>query len=168
MTRHRLAATALLSCLVVMPPIALAADSLGLAPNAPADVEHHADGRAELEAMYTAIAPSIAQARRTYPAARARYLAGLPPHHVFFVTVRLKDGQRNEELVFLLVKKIANGQVSGIIANHIGSVRGYQQGQLLTLPEAEVIDWLISKPDGSEEGNLVGKYLDAHDTNVSR
>jgi hypothetical protein len=26
--------------------------------------------------------------------------------------------------------------------------------------EPVLIDWLITKPDGSEEGNVVGKFLD--------
>jgi hypothetical protein len=28
--------------------------------------------------------------------------------------------------------------------------------------EAELLDWLITKPDGSEEGNVVGKFLDTY------
>ncbi len=28
--------------------------------------------------------------------------------------------------------------------------------------EDELLDWLISKPDGSEEGNVVGKFLDTY------
>jgi hypothetical protein len=28
--------------------------------------------------------------------------------------------------------------------------------------ETEVMDWLISHPDGSEEGNFVGKFLDTY------
>jgi hypothetical protein len=31
---------------------------------------------------------------------------------------------------------------------------------LLTLNEAAPVDGSISKPDGSEEGNVVGKFLD--------
>ena len=26
----------------------------------------------------------------------------------------------------------------------------------------EVLDWTISKPDGTEEGNFVGKFLDTY------
>jgi hypothetical protein len=34
------------------------------------------------------------------------------------------------------------------------SRRGY------SFQESELVDWLISRPDGSEEGNVVGKFLD--------
>lgn len=39
-------------------------------------------------------------------------------------------------------------------------VTGYKRGDPHDLPEAEIVDWLISRPDGSEEGNVVGKFLD--------
>jgi hypothetical protein len=44
--------------------------------------------RQRLEA---ALKPYIAKARATYPRAKARYLAGLPPGQTFFVTVDLRD-----------------------------------------------------------------------------
>jgi hypothetical protein len=28
------------------------------------------------------------------------------------------------------------------------------------LPEQPIRDWMITNPDGTEEGNLIGKYLD--------
>lgn len=39
-------------------------------------------------------------------------------------------------------------------------VRQYRRGDHNELKEADLVDWLISKPDGSEEGNVVGKFLD--------
>jgi hypothetical protein len=33
-------------------------------------------------------------------------------------------------------------------------------GDPYKLSERDLTDWLISKPDGSEEGNVVGKFLD--------
>jgi len=39
-------------------------------------------------------------------------------------------------------------------------VNGYRRGDAHEYPEEELIDWLISRPDGSEEGNVVGKFLD--------
>lgn len=31
---------------------------------------------------------------------------------------------------------------------------------MIDFKEKDIIDWLISKPDRSEEGNFVGKFLD--------
>ena len=39
---------------------------------------------------------------------------------------------------------------------------GYRLRQPYTLPDSEVVDWMFSKPDGSEEGNVVGKFLDTY------
>jgi hypothetical protein len=59
-----------------------------------------------------------------------------------------------------LVDRIDSGVVTGRISSDILAVDGYRRGATLTFREAEVIDWLISRPDGSEEGNFVGKFLD--------
>ena len=39
---------------------------------------------------------------------------------------------------------------------------GYGMGQFYSLPESQLIDWMIAKPDGTEEGNEVGKFLDTY------
>ena len=61
--------------------------------------------------------------------------------------------------VFVAVDSIKNGKVYG----HINSpvfIRGYKQGHLLSFAESEIINWVILRPDGSEEGNYVGKFLE--------
>jgi hypothetical protein len=60
----------------------------------------------------------------------------------------------------VLVTSIRSGRISGRIANEILAVSGYREGDAHTFPEGEVIDWLITRPDGTEEGNVVGKFLD--------
>jgi hypothetical protein len=60
------------------------------------------------------------------------------------------------------VQDVTEQKVTGVIANDIYLVEGYEMGQVHTFDETELIDWLISKPDGSEEGNLVGKFLDTY------
>ena len=111
--------------------------------------------------MDRAIAPYVAQARASYPEARARYLAGLPPRHSFFVTVDLRDSRGNVERVFLLVDRIDTGVIHGRIWNILQLVQGFTYRQAYSIPEAEVLDWTITKPDGTEEGNFVGNYLDS-------
>jgi len=41
-------------------------------------------------------------------------------------------------------------------------VTGYKHGDTYSFPEADLLDWTISKPDGTEEGNFVGKFLDTY------
>jgi hypothetical protein len=132
-----------------------------LAPNAPVD-QPQALKEQQLEAFEAAIAPYVAEARKTYPGARQRFLDKLPPGHVFYVTVRLRDEQGHFEQAFVRVQSVADQKVTGVIANDIYIVEGYEIGQVRSFDESELIDWLIARPDGSEEGNLVGKFLDTY------
>lgn len=134
-----------------------------LAPNAPVDQPGAiaADSPEEAYAHWQElIGPRSREAMATYPSARQRYLDGLSPGETFFVTVILRDSRGHFEQVFILVDEIDSGQVKGRIASDILGVEGYRRGAPVAFQETQVVDWLISKPDGSEDGNLVGKYLD--------
>jgi hypothetical protein len=133
------------------------------APNAPADrpVQLVApSSKRPLETWRARLAPYVAQARVTYPDAKRRYLAGLPPGESFFVTTILVRDEAHFEQVFLLVDHIADGTITGHISSDVSTLRGFKSGDLYSCAEREIIDWVISKPDGSEEGNVVGKFLD--------
>lgn len=148
--------------------IALAARTAGaqsstsLPPNAPPDKPKSVSAACLLDAMHQAMAPYIAQARASYPAARDRFRAGLPAGHTFFVTTTLHDAAGREEQVFVAVDSITNGTIAGRIASQINTVLGYRYGEPYTLLESDLVDWMVSRPDGSEEGNVVGKFLDSY------
>jgi uncharacterized protein YegJ (DUF2314 family) len=61
-------------------------------------------------------------------------------------------------LVFL---GIDGDQITGRIANRPFALRTYSADQTVTIRAADLLDWTIVKPDGREEGNLRGKYIDA-------
>jgi hypothetical protein len=106
------------------------------------------------------IKPYIEKARQTYPDAKARYLRGLPSGEAFFLTTRLRDKAGHFEQVFVRVKEIKDEKVRGQIASKIELVEGYKMGDEYTFAESALMDWTISKPDGTEEGNFVGNFLD--------
>ncbi len=133
-----------------------------LSENAPEDKPYKATSSEELDKFHKAIEPYVQQAKVSYPEAKKRYSSGLPIGENFFITTRLYDHTGSEEQVFILVNKITGGIISGIIYNEIQVVVGYKNGQKYDFPETEVYDWLITKPDGSEEGNFVGKFLDTY------
>src|SRR5262245_40444936 len=135
-----------------------------VAPNAPLDKQVKTSAN-ESEQFEAAIKPYIEKARSTYPQAKARFLKGLPPKHTFFVTTRLHDASKRFEQVFIAVQEIKDGRISGVIASEIEFVTGYRQGDAYSFPESELIDWTISKPDGTEEGNFVGNFLDSYQVN---
>ena len=132
-----------------------------LALSAPADRPQSIEEQ-RMAAFEAAIAPYVARAKASYPAAKSRFQQGLPEGHAFFITTRLRDSQGRWEQVFIYVRAIQDRMVIGNIASDIQRVSGYEHGQEHSFDEAEMIDWLISRPDGSEEGNVVGKFLDTY------
>ena len=117
--------------------------------------------QATLLAYDEGIAPYVAKGRATYPAAKARFLKGLPAGNRFMVRIRLTQKPNKVEEAFLEVSAIQNGNVSGTL-NRVDILTNYHHGQKITVPESEVKDWLIQRPDGTQEGNVVGKYLKQH------
>lgn len=111
------------------------------------------------EEVLQAIAPFVADGRASYPRARDRFLAGLPENHHFLIFTRLTDSERRAEFVFVLVARISAGVVAGTIASPTRALKGYAQGDAIEVPESDVLDWVISKPDGTEEGNVVARFL---------
>lgn len=116
------------------------------------------------------VAPTIGEALGSYPEARKRYLAGLPQKTIFYVSVRLTDGYGYFALAQVRVSRIAvkKAEISGRITNALTKIDGYHKGDDIDFPEAKIVDWKIVHPDGTEEGNLLGKFLAARgpDTDV--
>lgn len=138
-----------------------------LSPNAPKDKPGKVAAD-ELRRFEEAIRPHVEQARKTYPEAKQRFLKGLPRGHIFFVTTRLYDAQRRFEQVFVAVTEIKEGKIRGTLASDVRLVSVYRHGDDYTFPESELYDWTISKPDGTEDGNFVGKFLDTYETQTLR
>jgi len=116
-------------------------------------------GAISLQKFEEAIAPYVQKARAMYPDAKRRFLAGLPNGAEFFTTVRLRDDEGRMEAVFVNIKKIDNDSIAGIIASEVDTVRGYRLGQAISFLETEVLDWTIANADGTQEGNVVGRFL---------
>jgi Uncharacterized protein conserved in bacteria (DUF2314) len=136
--------------------------SMALAQRAP-DKPVKTVGSKSHDVLMKAEAPYVAKARATYPTAKKRYLTGLPRDYRFEVRKRLADpnGAAYEE-VFIEVDAIKGGKVYGRIGSELGAVRSYRQWQRISFPESEVLDWTIVHPDGREEGNYVGKFIDTY------
>lgn len=127
-----------------------------LSPNAPADKPLMGHRTPEQEAK---IKELQAQDMKQWPDVKARYAKGLPAGEHLFVTTELTSPGKSES-VFVAVSSINGSTITGVISSEIMNVEGYKANDRYTLQESAVTDWLISKPDGSEEGNLVGNYLD--------
>ena len=154
-------ALTLASCSVALSQQPKPTPEVYVAPNAPKDKPVDV-ASTEVNQLEAAMQPYIQKARNTYPQAKARFLNGLPPKHSFFITTRLHDASRRFEQVFIAVTEIKDGKISGAIASEVNLVAGYRQGDTYSFPEAELIDWTITRPDGTEEGNFVGNFLDTY------
>ena len=131
-----------------------------VSPDAPRDDPLSIQNFEERDDFLKTIEPCVREARRTYARARARFLAGLPPKHGFFVVIRLSDDHDRFEQVFVAVDRIEDGAIEGRIWSPVHMLGGYTPGAPLSVLEKEIVDWVITKPDGGEEGNLIGKYID--------
>ena len=128
-------------------------------PDAPKDKPQQIVA-AEYQEFIKACEPYVKKARKSYPRAKSRFLAGLPPGHAFFVTVRLFDEKGRMEQVFVAVNRIADETIQGRLSSDLNVLSGYKLNDPIQVRESELVDWLITKPDGTEEGNIVGKFLD--------
>jgi hypothetical protein len=131
-------------------------------PNEARDRPLTASSGSDAVRMFFAMEPYVAHARASWPEARGRFLAGLPDRHAFFVTTRLRDAGGRIEQVFVAVDSVTDGRVHGRIWSQILVVEGYRLGQRYAFSEEELIDWMIARPDGTTEGNIVGRFLDIY------
>ena len=111
----------------------------------------------QLKALDEAMKPYMEQAQKTFPGARARFLAGLQKGQSLFVTARLYDERGKSELAFISVTGIREGIVEGRIWSNLNVVDIYRFRDRYAFPETQLVDWLIAYPDGTEEGNVFGK-----------
>ena len=144
-------------------PLQLAAQS-----GAPPQDRPFATDSAATVCLNLAIQSRVDHAHRTFPAARERFQEGLPAGHRFYVTMRLRDTVGRMEQVFMAVDSLTDARLYGSVASQIGLIQGYQYGQRITVPTDSILDWLISRPDGTEEGNFVGNYLDTLQVELRR
>jgi uncharacterized protein YegJ (DUF2314 family) len=78
------------------------------------------------------------------------------------VTTNLYGPGGKYEQVFVKVTSWKKEEIKGLLASDVTIIPNHKGGETMTCREADVIDWMISKPDGSEEGNFVGKFLDTY------
>ena len=145
--------------LLIVATLAVGVSAFQYAPQTdkPPDAGIQFDNPAVLDSI---IAPYVDMALRTYPEARARFIKGLPAGDVFFITTRVFDPTGNFEQIMVKVDSLRDRSVFGRVAAASGNLPGLAPGNPFKCREADIIDWCITKPDGKQEGNVVGKFLD--------
>ena len=127
----------------------------------PADKPVRAANADDIRKLDEAIAPYVKKARATLPQAKKKYLKGLPKGDQFFVTTRLYDPDGKFEQVFVTVTSWEGQTIKGVLSSDPSLIH-HKSGEAVACKERDVLDWTISKADGSEEGNFVGNFLDSY------
>jgi len=121
--------------------------------------------QAELDRL---TAPYVAKARATYPAAKKRFLAGLPPGYKFLVTLPFSQPDKRTgkatlgEYMLVNVERIEKGRIYGRLGNAPVLIRNLKFADRVSGRESDITNWIIEHPDRTEEGNFVGKFLEKH------
>ena len=119
----------------------------------------------ESEAYERAIAPYVAKARASYPASKKRFLRGLPPGYSFTVYFRAhqsadKSHKEAVEDLYVIVDAIKDGKIYGRINNRPLALTKYRLGTPVRFSESRIMNWVVLRPDGSEESNELGNFID--------
>jgi hypothetical protein len=133
-----------------------------LSPNAPEDRPVSGDAVCQWQIMLKAMEPYVAKARQSYPDARRRFVGRAQPVRPLFVTTQLHDAKGHHEQVFVAVDSIVGARIFGTLSSPINVVQGYRYRQPYAFDDKELVDWTFANPDGSEEGNVVGKFIETY------
>jgi len=126
------------------------ADGGGTSASKPADKGVLSDPR---------LPPLVDKARQAYPDARKKFAAGLPRGDKFLIRAQVKDPAGVTDIAVVRVRTIIDGIIKGSVYTAPKKATGFAFGQACDVPEGELLDWVISKTDGTEEGDFMGHIL---------
>lgn len=118
--------------------------------------------------MSKLIAPYIEKARATFPEVKKKYIAGdyVRENRQLDVQIELTDKNGNREMVFIVVTQCLGNRFQGIIVNDIQLLKEYKNGDTLSFSQDQVKNWVVVDSKGNEEGNFVGKAIEAFDSGI--
>ncbi|MDH5682203.1 MAG: DUF2314 domain-containing protein [Spirochaetota bacterium] len=121
-----------------------------------------------IKKFLTLIRPYVRKSKKSYPKIRKRFLKGLAKDQSLYVIGKITDEKGGYELVYVKVKEIANKKIYGTIISELSLVKAQLKNKQITLIEEEILDWLIIKKNGTEEGGFVSLFLRArHDRYIA-
>lgn len=104
----------------------------------------------------------LKEARRTLGQARQRYQRGLPAGS-FYLTARVLNESATPEPVLVRVAAWQGSRISGHIVRATADGGAVIATAPIEFEEPDVLDWLVLRPNGAEEGNYLGKFLELQD-----
>jgi uncharacterized protein YegJ (DUF2314 family) len=114
------------------------------------------------------IEPYIEKARATFPAVKKKYIAGdyVRENRQLEVQIELADKDGTKEMVFLVVTQCLGNRFQGIVVNEVQLLKEYKEGNAVSFSQDQVKNWVVMDSKGNEEGNYVGKAIEAFDSGI--
>lgn len=112
-----------------------------------------------VQRVMTLLQPHVDSAQQRWPDARNRFLIGLPLASEMVVTAMTEDNLGNSAFVFIKVDRVVAGVIYGRVWRDLTVAADWRSGDLFALPETDLLDWRIIRPDGNIEGNFLGRFL---------
>lgn len=118
--------------------------------------------------MEKLIAPYMEKAKSTFPAVKKKYIAGdyVREKRQLDVQIELADKDGMKEMVFVHVTQCLGNRFQGIIVNEIQLFKEYKKGDEVSFTQDQVKNWVVVDSLGNEEGNFVGKAIEAFDSGI--
>ncbi len=109
------------------------------------------------------IAPYMEMAKRTFPDVKKKFLAGVyrKEHRILQVQITLTDKDGLNEMPFVKVLGCKGDLFQGTVNNDLRIVKGYAAGDTVSFMQNEILNWVVVDAEGHEEGNFVGKAIEA-------
>ena len=152
----RVLAVVLLSCVAAFPQASgNKIDAVNISP-------------AEEQKFEAMIAPCIAMTKKALPDVKKNYVGRQLQGDALYVTVRLYDPNGKKEALHLQVATWEGAAIRGKINETPRALKTYHRGQTIEVKETDVLDWTFLKPDGTEDGNLIGRQIESPNHDVCK
>lgn len=118
--------------------------------------------------MSKVIVPYIEKAKATFPEVKKKYIAGdyVRENRELNVQIDLASKDGTKEVAFVRVVQCQGNRFQGVLANKIEVVKEYKTGDTISFTQDRVMNWVVVDSLGNEEGNFVGKAIEAFDSGI--
>jgi uncharacterized protein YegJ (DUF2314 family) len=99
-------------------------------------------------------------ARAELPALHQAFEAGLASGEYILVKAPFEVPGGGQEWMWVEVRSWMSGTITGLLKNDPSSVPNLKAGQIVTVKEVDLFDYIHHRADGKEEGNRTGAILD--------
>lgn len=106
-----------------------------------------------------AIRAASARARQKLPALRTDFTQGLKPGEFIQVKAPFDRPDGGQEWMWVEITKWEGSKITGLLQNDPHSIPTLHAGQIVTVSEGKVFDYIRRFPDGSREGNETGELI---------